>query len=357
MKIREGVKDIVPYSPGKKKDGAHKLASNENPLGPSPAALAAVRAAAAEVNFYPDAGSTALKAALAAKHGLSPAHFVTGNGSDEIIQFAAWACMDNGDEAVTSECSFSEYTFAAKLAGGTMRYAPMREGRFDLDAIAALVGERTRVVFLCNPNNPTGTYFGAAALDSFLAKVGDRVLVVLDEAYKEYVDAQDYPDSQALLATRKNVLILRTFSKIYGLAGMRVGYGIGHPELIGWLEKTREPFNVNSLAQAAATAALGDAAHVERSRALNAEGKVLIERGLDRLGLPRWPSQSNFICFDSGRDCMAMFEAIMELGVTVRPLRSFGLSTWLRVSTGTREQNEAFLSCLERALKTVPAAK
>jgi histidinol-phosphate aminotransferase len=358
MQPRKVIKGIVPYSPGRLEPGAIKLASNENPLGPSPLALKAIAEAARGVNLYPDGASAALKAAIAAKRAggaLGPSSVVTGNGSDEILQLIAWAFIEPGLNAIGSACTFSEYAFAVNVAGGEMRQAPLREGRFDLAAIAALADANTRVAYLCNPNNPTGTYFTVAELDAFLDAVGDDVVVVLDEAYREYVDADDYPDSDALVRSRRNVIALATFSKIYGLAGLRVGYGIAHEGLASWVEKAREPFNVNLLAQAAALAALGDESFVAESRRLNKEGLEFIAAGLDRLGLRHYPSQSNFVCFDTGRDCMAMFEEIMRRGVTVRPLKGFGLPTWLRVSTGLPEQNTTFLDALEASLKAVPA--
>jgi len=274
MQARKSVASIVPYSPGRLVSGAWKLASNENPLGPSPMAVEAMKAALASGSVYPDGGCVALKEALAASWGLTPEHFVVGNGSDEIIQLATLFCVEPGMEGVTSEATFSEYTFAVKLAGAQMRYAPLRDGRFQLGAIAGLLGEKTKIVYLCNPNNPTGTYYTQSELDAFLAKVGDDTLVVLDEAYWEYVDAPDFPKSVELLKSRDNVLILHTFSKVYGLAGLRVGYGMGSPALIREIERTRAPFNVNSLAQAGAVAALGDRDFVGRSRKANAAGLV-----------------------------------------------------------------------------------
>lgn len=305
------------------------------------------------MSLYPDGACVKLKNALAAKYSLSPENFIVGNGSDEILVLIAGAYIEPGTNAVTSETTFSEYTFATRLFGGQMKYAQMREGCFQLDTIASLIDNNTRIVFLCNPNNPTGTYFSDSELKSFMSKVPENVLVVIDEAYFEYTTAEDYPKSLELLKNRSNVIVLRTFSKIYGLAGLRVGYGISNPAVITDLNKTREPFNVNSLAQTAAIAALDDTEFVERSRTTNGDGKKYLYEALTALGLPYFQTQANFIFTEIGVNCVTAFEQLMEMGVTIRPMIGFGHPEAIRVTIGTREQNEFFINCLKKIVKQV----
>ncbi len=347
MKARKALDTITPYSPGKLKEGAIKLASNENPLGPSPKAIERLRSIAPSVYLYPDAGFVRLREAAAARLGVKPENLIFGNGSDEILCLIAGTYIEDGDNAVTSETTFSEYTFSTVLFGGKMKYAPIKDGRFDLPAIADLVDARTRIVFLCNPNNPTGTAFSRDDLTAFMKRCPPDVLVVLDEAYYEYVDWDEFPDSVKMLKDHPNIMILRTFSKIYGLAGLRVGYGIAREDVIRDVSKTKTPFNVNLPAQEAALAALGDDEFVERSVAVNAEGKNYLYREFERLGLKYHPTEANFICVHVGRDGMEVFRKIMEMGVTIRPLKSFNLHDWIRVTVGTPEQNAKFVSCLE----------
>ncbi len=298
------VAGIAVYKPGKPVEelerelgltGSIKIASNENPLGPSPKALEAARGALADINRYPDGGGFYLKRALAAHHGLSPEHFVLGNGTNEVLEMLAHAFFDPGDPVVFSEGAFIVYLIVSQLSSCEMRRAPMREYAHDLEGMAALAGEGTKAVFIANPNNPTGTAVGEKALRGLLERVPETVLVVVDEAYFHYVSREDYPDAVKLLAEYPNLVALRTFSKVYGLAGLRVGYAAAHPDVAGAMEKVREPFNVNSLALAAAEAALGDAAHVERSVRMNAEGREFFVRELGALGLPFVPTQANFL--------------------------------------------------------------
>ena len=350
MNIRECLIDLVPYTQGKTKMGAIKLSSNENPLGVSPKAREAIGLGLSKVCLYPDGSCAELKSALASRHSLLPGNFSVGNGSDEILLLIAGAYIEPGDNAITSEKTFSEYTFATKLFGGIIRYAPMQNGMFQLDLIASVIDSKTKIIFLCNPNNPTGTYFSNTALIEFVKKVPTNVLVVVDEAYIEYTDADDIPDSISIMKLYSNVIVLRTFSKIYGLAGLRVGYGISNPAVIFDLEKARAPFNVNSLSQLAAVAALNDDEFVKMSRKANNEGKVYLYASFERLGLTYYPTQSNFVLVFVNQDCTAAFEKIMNLGVTVRPLKSFGINDAIRVTVGTAEQNEIFIRCLEKIL-------
>ncbi len=350
MNLRECLKDMVPYSPGKYKEGAIKLASNENPLGVSPKAREVLLQAASGVSLYPDGACVRLKSALASKYSLSPVNFMIGNGSDEVLQLIAAAYMEHGDNAITSETTFSEYTFATKLYGGIMRYAPMEKGQFKLDRILSLIDNRTKMVFLCNPNNPTGTYFNNTVLTGFINKVPRNVLIVIDEAYREYTNAHDIPDSVERMKSHNNIIVLRTFSKIYGLAGLRIGYGISNPGVITDLEKTRTPFNVNSLSQAAALSALDDVDFVNMSRNVNEDGKKFLYAAFERLGLEYYQTQANFIFVYINQDCTSAFEKLMDLGVTIRPLKSFGVNNAIRVTIGTLEQNTFFIKCLEKIL-------
>jgi histidinol-phosphate aminotransferase len=271
-----------------------------------------------------------------------------------VLTLIAGAYIQPGDNAVTADVTFSEYHFAVRLFGGTVKFAGLKDGAFDLDAVAARIDARTKVVFLCNPNNPTGGIFPASALEAFLAQVPPSVLVVLDEAYFEYVEASDYPDSLKLLPRFANLVVSRTFSKVYGLAALRVGYAVAHPEVITHLSVVKQPFNVNSLAQAAARAALTDTAFVAQSRSVNREGKAFWTKAFADRGLFFYPTQANFLAVRVGRDAQAVFAAMADAGVTIRPLTSFGLTDWIRITIGTPDQNELCLKALDRALDTVP---
>lgn len=354
MDLREDLRDLKPYAPGKLKPGALKLASNENPLGPSPRALEALTAAVNTVHVYPDGAATALREALSAQLGVPADRFLLGNGSDEVLTMIAGAYIRPGDNAVTADVTFSEYHFAVRLFGGSVVHTPLKEGAFDLEAVAARIDAKTRMVFLCNPNNPTGGYFSQSALEGFLARVPASVLVVLDEAYCHYVEAADYPNSLPLLDRWPNLLVLRTFSKVYGLAALRVGYAVASPAIVGHLAVVKQPFNVGTLGQVAARAALSDAAFVEESRTVNREGIAFWTAAFARLGLFAYPTQANFIAVRLDRDAQSVFATMAEAGVTIRPLTSFGLGSWIRITVGTREQNELCLKALEKALDTVP---
>lgn len=354
MRIRQCLSGLPPYIPGKLVPGAVKLASNENPLGPSPRAMETLRECISRTHLYPDNACMSLREALAAKHGLSPENIVVGNGSDEIMMLAAAAYINPGDTAITARETFSNYTFVTRLFDGKMNCAPLDKGFFDLDALDALAKRAApgpRLIFLCNPNNPTGTYFGHSALENFLKKIPPETLVVSDEAYADFAEAPDFPDSVGLLSAYPNLLIMKTFSKLYGLAGLRVGYGIAHEDVAADLLKAKISFSANLPALAAAQAALEDREFVEKSLAVNREGKAWLRAEFERMGLPCYPSQANFICVDTGRDSQDMERRITKLGVTIRPLASFGMPHSLRVTIGTREQNRLFINCLEKALR------
>ncbi len=358
--IAGGVRALSPYEPGRPIEAVQrefglrhvvKLASNENPAGPSPAALAAARASLDELGRYPDGNGTALKAALAAFHDLPEAAITLGNGSNDLLELIARLVLGPGRNAVVSEHAFAIYALAARACGAEVRIAPARAAGtaqaygHDLAAMAARIDARTAVVFIANPNNPTGTWLSEAELAAFLDAVPASVLVVLDEAYAEYVTAPGYPHGPALLARYPNLLVTRTFSKAYGLAALRVGYGLSAASLADLLNRIRQPFNVNGPAQAAALAALGDQAHVAASREANQAGMAQLEAGFARLGLATLPSAGNFLCVEVGEGA-ASFQALLRRGVIVRPLAGYGLPRHLRVTVGLPAENEQLLEAL-----------
>jgi len=357
---RACVEELRPYVPGKPIEEVQreyglrdiiKLASNENPLGPSPKALQAICEAAAGVRLYPDNDCYYLKRALARKLGVGPAQVLVGHGSDELIHNIGLAFISPGDEVMMCEGPFSQWEFTAKLMDGVPVYVPMKEFRYDVEAMARRLTERTKVVFIGSPNNPTGTIVTRGELEWFMEAVPESTIVVMDEAYCEYVHDPEYPDSLDLVREGRRVIVLRTFSKIYALAGLRVGYGATTPELAEALEKVREPFNVSSVAQAAALASLEDGEQVARTRALNREGRDYFCREFARLGLRYAPSEANFVWVDVRRDCRVVFEGLLRRGVIVRTGDIFGAPRHIRVTTGTREQNERFVKALEEVLE------
>ena len=351
MKMKENLTNMIPYKPGVLKKGALKLSSNENRLGPSPKAIEAIIHSINDVNIYPDGSCRLLKEALAEKLGLSTDNLIVGNGSDELMTLIAATYVSNGDNAVTSECTFSEYAFATILYAGEIQKAPMNEGTFSTEGILKMVNSQTRIIYFCNPNNPTGTYINHDDLDDMISKVPENTLFVLDEAYADYSDALDFPDSGKLLKKYPNLMILRTFSKIYGLAALRVGYGIARKEVINQILVTKQPFNVNMPAQIGATAALTDIDFYKKSRTMNSTGKRFLYRELDRLGMEYYQSQANFVCIYVNRDSKELFQIMMDQGVTIRPLSSFGLNQWIRVTVGKEEDNKFFIRILENTLR------
>jgi histidinol-phosphate aminotransferase len=354
------LRDLALYEPGKpieetarecglRPDQIVKLASNENPLGPSPSVQAAIQEALAGLNFYPDGGGFYIRAALAGKLGLAPEYFIFGNGSNEIIEFIGHAFLRPGAEMVTSENAFIAYRLVASLFAAKTVAVPDRDFRFDLEAIREAITSHTRVVFVANPNNPTGTLVGQEAIDRFMADVPDEVVVVFDEAYFEYLD--DPPDTLKFVRQERNVVVLRTFSKIHALANLRLGYGIGRPELIRVLQKTREPFNTNGLVQTGAVAALADEAHQTETKRLTDGGRRYLEEECAALGLPFVPSVANFVLVRVG-DGKALFKALLRKGVIVRALSGYNLPEWVRISVGTMEQNRQCIAALREVLQS-----
>ncbi len=357
-----GVQKLSPYVPGKPVDelarelnldpaGIVKLASNENPLGPSPKALAAIQAELSELTRYPDGNGFALKQRLAQRYSVGVHQVTLGNGSNDILELVARAYLAPGLNAVFSEHAFAVYPIATQAVGAEGRAVAAKNWGHDLDAMAAAIDENTRVVFVANPNNPTGTWFDAAALGAFLARVPSHVLVVLDEAYIEYAEGQELPDGLAFLADYPNLLVSRTFSKAYGLAALRVGYAISSPVIADVLNRVRQPFNVNSLALAAACAALDDVDYLAASRRVNDAGMVQLERGFQLLGLEWIPSRGNFIAVDFACDAAPINQALLREGVIVRPVAGYGMPTFLRVSIGTERENARFLDVLAQVLQ------
>lgn len=362
-----GVRTLQPYQPGKPESELRreyglshiiKLASNENPLGPSPKALTAVRDVLSEVARYPDGNGFDLKMALSTRLSVPMGALTLGNGSNDVLELVARAFLTPEHEAVFSEHAFAVYSIVTQAVGATARVAkanspdhPMPYGH-NLAAMQALISSKTRVVFIANPNNPTGTWLKTAELQSFLAAVPSQALVVIDEAYFEYVEENaDCPNALHWLDRFPNLIVVRTFSKAYGLAGLRVGYSVSQPSVAELLNRVRQPFNVNSLALAAATAALNDVEHLERGKALNRIGIQQIQAACHQFGLRWLPSAGNFLCINVGRPGRELFLALLKQGVIVRPVDNYGLPHYLRVSVGAETENARFIEALGDVLK------
>lgn len=355
------LKDLVAYEPGKpieevarerglKPEDIIKLASNENPLGPSPKAIEAMQQAVKEVHIYPDGGSYKLRQALAAKFDLEMGNIILGCGSNEVIEFIGHAFLKEGDNVITAEHAFLVYKLMAKVFGAGTIEVPDPGYVHDLDAMAAAVTPRTKEIFIANPNNPTGTLVSQEQIDRFMDKVPEHVVVVFDEAYYEFLD--NPPDTLKYVREGRNVVVLRTFSKIQGLAGTRVGYGIAKKELIEVLQRTRQPFNINSIAQAGALAGLLDDEHQQKTKQITDEGRAYLQAQFAEMGLEYVPSYANFVIVKVG-DGNAVFKAMMDKGVIVRAMAAYKLPAWVRISVGTMEQN---VRCIE-VLKQVLAAE
>ncbi len=356
--------DLVSYEPGKpiedvarelglKPSEIIKLASNENPLGPSPKALTAMREMLERANFYPDGGGYYLREAIAQKFGFERANVILGCGSNEIIEFIGKAFLNPGDEIVTSRHAFVVYKLMATLFGAKTIEVPDPGFAHDLEAMAAAITPKTREVFIANPNNPTGTLLSQEEIDRFMAKVPDHVIVVFDEAYFEFNEQP--PDTLKYVREGRNVVVLRTFSKIQGLANLRIGYGLAKPDLVDVLQKTRQPFNTNGIAQAGALAGLLDEEHQRRTREITIKGREKMQQEFAAMGLEFVPSFANFVLVKVGNG-KAVFGALMKRGIIIRDMTGYGLPEWVRVSIGTAEQNERFLAELKRLPELAVAA-
>jgi len=357
--IRKSVLSVNPYIPGKPIEETQrqlglkeviKLASNENPLGPSPKAISAIKRFASGVNRYPDAQGFYLKKRLAEFFGLLPGNFVLGNGSDELIDVIIKTFVEVDENIVTSQGTFLEYEIIAQVNDRKVKKAPLRYFKYDLEAMLKLVDKKTKLVFIANPNNPTGTYVTKYEVEEFINALPEGVIVVFDEAYNAFIDVDDYPDSLSYLKKKKKIIVLRTFSKAYGLAGLRLGYAIAAPEIVTYLERIRQPFNVNLLAQVAGLAALEDKAFLKETRRITLEGKDLIYQELSKMGIGYVLSVANFILVDVEKDSQEVFKAMLKFGVIVRDMGQYGLKNFIRVSIGTQKENQRFLRVLSKVM-------
>jgi len=356
--IPDYIRGLPVYVPGKPieeverelKIHAVKLASNENPLGPSPMAIEAARRVLGEAHRYPDGGTVRLREKIAALHGLSPEEIFIGLGSSEIIDLAARTLLGPGKTGLTSEGTYAPFSVAIRASGATLERVPMRGFTFDLPAMARAITSATRVIYLANPNNPTGTAFGAEEFERFLSQVPSDTLVVLDEAYFHYAERTDMPRSTESYRLHKNLLVMRTFSKVYGMAGMRIGYGIGRAPLIDAMNRLRTPFNVSGVAQAAAFAALDDHEHVRRCIEANRAERKRIVQEVGQLGLRPVKSETNFVFVEAGPEAKAICEELLREGVIVRPMAWMGFPEAIRISVGTTEENSKLFDALGRVL-------
>lgn len=355
---RKNILDITPYKPGKPIEEVQrqlglrkviKLASNENPIGPSPKAVGAIKRALGKLNRYPDSGCFYLKQKLAEKLGLEESNLIIANGSDELIVLALRAFVDEGEEVVIAKPTFLIYELQARAENVNIRTVALKDFRYDLPKMKEAITDKTKLVFIANPDNPTGSYVTTDEVEDFMKGLPENVLVFFDEAYFELVDAEDFPKTINYL-NRKNVIITRSFSKAYGLSGLRVGYGISSPDLIGYLDRVREPFNVNSLAQVGAFAALDDRQHLERFKTLIQKGKAFLYSLFDELGLSYIKSAANFILVrvDGAQD---LTNLLLERGVIVRDMKAWGLDNFIRVTIGTMDENKRFAQALKGIVK------
>ncbi|KRT55963.1 histidinol-phosphate transaminase [endosymbiont of Ridgeia piscesae] len=355
-----GIAQLKPYLPGKPISelerelgisGSIKLASNENPLGASPRVAEAIGALMSEIARYPDGSGFELSQALVAKHDCDPDCITLGNGSNDVLDMIARVFLGPGCESLFSQYAFAVYPISSQAVGAELVIAPAKDYGHDLQAMRERLSERTRVVWIANPNNPTGTWLKRGELKSFIADLPEQVIVVVDEAYIEYVDQPDYPDASLWLDEFPNLIVTRTFSKAYGLASLRVGYALSHPDLAGLLNRVRQPFNVNAMAQAGALAALGDQAFIRRSVESNRQGMAQLTAGFQRLGLKYIPSVGNFVTLRLDRPAAEIDQALLREGCITRPVANYGLPEHLRVSVGLAEENSRFLDALKEVLK------
>lgn len=357
--VPDYIRSLVPYAPGKPIEEVEreygieksiKLASNENPLGPSPEALKVLQERLHLLHLYPDGDCFYLKRGLAAKLGIAPEQLIFGNGSNELIELAVRTFMRPQDEAVMANQAFVVYRLVVQASGGRCKVVPLRNFTHDLESMAQAVTSKTRILFLGNPNNPTGTIYRKREWERFLEKISPEILLIVDEAYFEYVSDPEYPDSLAYHGEPKSILTLRTFSKLYGLAGLRIGYGIGSAAVVGLMQRLRQPFNVNAAAQWAALAALDDKDHMQRSLEVNHDGMRYLTGELSSLGLEYVPSQANFILVRVGHG-LDIFQKLLQRGVIIRPMKEYNFPEYVRVTVGREEENRRFIRELTDVLK------
>jgi len=359
MKIKKSILDLIPYPPGKpieeltREYGIQKvtkLASNENPLGPSPQALRAILKTLPQLHRYPDGSGYYLRQSLSRILRFAPEQILLGNGSNEIIELALRAFLRPGYEVISPTPSFLVYGKVVQAIGGKNILVPLKRFTIDLKAILDRIGPRTQIIIINNPNNPTGTIIKRKEWERFLISVPSRIMVLLDEAYIDFVEDQDCPNGLNYINCEKNLLVIRTFSKAYGLAGLRIGYGLTRPDLADYMNRVRQPFNVNALAQAGALGALGDQAFYEKTRNIIRTGKKVLERGLARMGLFYVPSQTNFILIRVPQKAQVIYEAMLKKGIIVRSMKSYGLEDYIRVNVGLPEENRRFLLALKQVI-------
>lgn len=356
--IRKNILNISAYIAGKpieetrrelKLKEVIKLASNENPLGPSPKALAAIRRGLSTINRYPDSRGFYLKKKLSGYLKVKPSNIVLGNGSDDLIDIAVKTFVEEDENIVTADATFLEYEIISRINNRKIITVPLKSFKYDLEAIKRKIDKKTKLIFIANPNNPTGTYVNKYEIEDFMKDLPNNTVVVLDEAYDTFIDADDFPQSLSYL-DKKNIVILKTFSKAFGLAGLRMGYAITNPEFASYMEKVRQPFNVNSLAQAAAIAALDDEAFLRNTKKAVLEGKEYLYTALTKLGVTYVPSAANFILINAGCDSLAAFKKILKYGVIVRDMKQYGLNNFIRVTIGTKSENERFIKVLKKVM-------
>ncbi|HHZ90912.1 TPA: histidinol-phosphate transaminase [Candidatus Poribacteria bacterium] len=361
MKPKIGIDEIQPYQGGKPIEEVQrelgigniiKLASNENPLGPSPLAVASMKEAMSDINLYPDGNIYYLKRDLAVHLGVLPENLLLGNGSNEVLQIVGETFISPNDEVIFSESAFVVYQLVSKICSAKSVIVPMLGFDQDLGAMADAITDRTKVIFVANPNNPTGTMVTKNQVEQLIERVPGHVLIIFDEAYCEYINRSDYPQTINYISEKENIIITRTFAKIYGLAGLRIGYGISSPEIIDLMNRVRQPFNCNTLAQVAARAALKDYQHVRESRELNERGKTQLYHFFDEIGLDYVRSEGNFILVHFDTSGQEIADQLLQKGVIVRPVAGYGFPNSIRVTIGTAEENQRFISTLEGILQT-----
>ena len=357
--VRKGISDLRPYIPGKPIEDVKrelglgevvKLASNETSIGPSPLAIEAIKNEIENINRYPEATSRLLREKLSHKLKIDKEMIIVGNGADDVIDLIGMAFINEGDEIITGETTFPAYSIAAKIMGGELTSVKLQNFRFDLEEIAQRINEKTKIIFLCNPNNPTGTIVSKEAVDRFMKQIPDDIIVVFDEAYYDYVENKNYTSGLSYILEGKNIIVIRTFSKIAGIAGVRVGYGIAKPELIGYLRRVVNPFTTNRLAQVAALASLDDEEHRRKVLSSNQEGKKYLYDELRKLGLFYVPTETNFIFIDVKKDSEAIFEKLLKKGVIIRPGKIYGCPNFIRVTIGNAYENKRFIQAIKEVM-------
>ncbi len=356
--VRKNIINVMPYVAGKPIEETKrqlglkeviKLASNENPLGASPKAIEAIKKTLSGINRYPDSQGFYLKKRLTRYHNVEASNIVLGNGSDELIDIIIKTFVEDDENIITADTTFLEYEIISKVNNRKLITVPLKYFKYDLEAIKRKIDNKTKLIFIANPNNPTGTYVNESELNDFMRGLPEDVILVMDEAYDTFVDVNDFPNTLNYIK-RKNVIVLKTFSKAYGLAGLRIGYALANEDFVSYMERVRQPFNVNTLAQAGAMAALDDKKFLCRTRKIVLEGKNYLYRELSKLGMAYVPTVANFILIDAGKDTMGVFRDMLKFGVIVRDMKQYGLKNFIRVTIGTKKENERFIKVLKKIL-------